>query len=113
MEHNLMTVKDVADYMRLSEQTIQRWVMKREIEGGSLPLAPARLRRSSATPSAGLCPATPRWGDLSPQTPPQNSLTRLCRGHTLELKSRKVGGNPPMADTTVPVTRRRVQRTHF
>jgi excisionase family DNA binding protein len=31
MEHNLMTVKDVADYMRLSEQTIQRWVMKREI----------------------------------------------------------------------------------
>jgi excisionase family DNA binding protein len=31
MEHNLMTVKDVAGYMRLSEQTIQRYVMKREI----------------------------------------------------------------------------------
>ena len=31
MEHNMMTVKDVADYMRLSEQTIQRYVMKREI----------------------------------------------------------------------------------
>jgi excisionase family DNA binding protein len=30
MEH-LMTVKDVAEYMRLSEQTIQRWVLKREI----------------------------------------------------------------------------------
>jgi excisionase family DNA binding protein len=26
-----MTVKDVADYMRLSEQTIQRWVLKKEI----------------------------------------------------------------------------------
>jgi excisionase family DNA binding protein len=31
MEQNLMTVKDVADYMRLSEQTIQRYVLKREI----------------------------------------------------------------------------------
>jgi excisionase family DNA binding protein len=28
---NLMTVKDVAEYMRLSEQTIQRYVMNREI----------------------------------------------------------------------------------
>jgi excisionase family DNA binding protein len=31
MEHKLMTVKDVAEYMRLSEQTIQRWVLKKEI----------------------------------------------------------------------------------
>jgi excisionase family DNA binding protein len=30
MEH-LMTVKDVAEYMRLSEQTIQRYVLKGEI----------------------------------------------------------------------------------
>jgi hypothetical protein len=33
---------------------------ERDIGGGSLPLASARLWRSSATPSAGLCPATPR-----------------------------------------------------
>jgi excisionase family DNA binding protein len=26
-----MTVKDVAEYMRLSEQTIQRWVLRKEI----------------------------------------------------------------------------------
>jgi excisionase family DNA binding protein len=31
MERNLMTVKDVAEYMRLSEQTIQRYVLKREV----------------------------------------------------------------------------------
>ncbi|MDR2785656.1 MAG: helix-turn-helix domain-containing protein, partial [Treponema sp.] len=31
MEHNLMTVKDVAEYMRLSEQTIQRYVLNKEI----------------------------------------------------------------------------------
>jgi excisionase family DNA binding protein len=31
MEHNMMTVKDVAGYMRLSEQTIQRYVLKKEI----------------------------------------------------------------------------------
>jgi excisionase family DNA binding protein len=31
VENNLMTVKDVAEYMRLSEQTIQRWVLKKEI----------------------------------------------------------------------------------
>jgi excisionase family DNA binding protein len=31
VEHNLMTIKDVAEYMQLAEQTIQRWVMKREI----------------------------------------------------------------------------------
>ena len=48
---------------------------------GSLPLAPARLRRSFATPSAGLCPATPRRGDTSPQTPvnmttPYSALTK-------------------------------------
>jgi excisionase family DNA binding protein len=31
MEHNMMTVKDVAEYMRLSEQTIQRYVLNKEI----------------------------------------------------------------------------------
>jgi excisionase family DNA binding protein len=31
MEHPLMTVRDVAEYMRLAEQTIQRYVLKREI----------------------------------------------------------------------------------
>jgi excisionase family DNA binding protein len=31
METKLMTVKDAADYLRLSEQTIQRYVLKREI----------------------------------------------------------------------------------
>jgi excisionase family DNA binding protein len=31
MEHNMMTIKDVAEYMRLSEQTIQRYVMNKEI----------------------------------------------------------------------------------
>jgi hypothetical protein len=34
----------------------------------SLPLAPAL--RAYATPSAGLCPATPRRGALSPPDPP-------------------------------------------
>jgi excisionase family DNA binding protein len=31
MEHNMMTIKDVAAYMRLSEQTIQRYVLNKEI----------------------------------------------------------------------------------
>jgi excisionase family DNA binding protein len=31
METKLMTVRDAADYLRLSEQTIQRYVQKREI----------------------------------------------------------------------------------
>jgi excisionase family DNA binding protein len=31
MEHNLMNVKDVAEYLRLSVQTIQRYVMNKEI----------------------------------------------------------------------------------
>jgi excisionase family DNA binding protein len=31
MEQNLMTIRDVAEYLRLAEQTIQRYVMKREI----------------------------------------------------------------------------------
>jgi excisionase family DNA binding protein len=31
METKLMTVKDVAEYLRLSEQTIQRYVLKKTI----------------------------------------------------------------------------------
>jgi excisionase family DNA binding protein len=31
METKLMTIKDVAEYLRLSEQTIQRYVLKKEI----------------------------------------------------------------------------------
>jgi excisionase family DNA binding protein len=31
METKLMTIRDVAEYLRLSEQTIQRYVLKREI----------------------------------------------------------------------------------
>jgi excisionase family DNA binding protein len=31
METNLMTITDVAEYLRLSEQTIQRYVLRREI----------------------------------------------------------------------------------
>jgi excisionase family DNA binding protein len=31
MENKLLTVKDVAGYLRLSEQTIQRYVLSREI----------------------------------------------------------------------------------
>jgi excisionase family DNA binding protein len=31
MEQYMMTIKDVAEYMQLAEQTIQRYVLKREI----------------------------------------------------------------------------------
>jgi excisionase family DNA binding protein len=31
MEHNLMTIKDVARYLQMAEQTIQRYVLKKEI----------------------------------------------------------------------------------
>jgi excisionase family DNA binding protein len=31
MEYNMMTIKDVADYLRLSKQTIQRYVLNKEI----------------------------------------------------------------------------------
>jgi excisionase family DNA binding protein len=31
MEQPLMTIKDVAEYMQLAEQTIQRYVLKKEI----------------------------------------------------------------------------------
>jgi pyruvate dehydrogenase E2 component (dihydrolipoamide acetyltransferase) len=50
-------------------------------EGGSLPLAPAAAEAaSSATPSAGLRPATPRWGDESPQTPRSQAASPRARG---------------------------------
>jgi excisionase family DNA binding protein len=70
MEHNMMTVKDVAEYMRLSEQTIQRYVLNREIPFHKVKKV-IRFRRSEIDKwidkGGGACrnvPADDRAGDL-------------------------------------------------
>jgi excisionase family DNA binding protein len=65
-----MTVKDVAAYMRLSEQTIQRYVLKREIPFHKVKKV-IRFRPSEidqwVNEGGGKCPDCPaddREGDL-------------------------------------------------